>query len=452
MLRIKSFGAFGALYDNRRDVINPIGELSAYAETFGSDRQTYKAASQYPNGSLVIFNSVREISSTESEIVEVPEVVRLLALRIMEDLFNLSVTGQLVDDRDMLLQYLQSNYEGSIQAIDFGNIISDTRNYLPEYLYYEGTSASSPYAIRIWLADGAFRRQYDLYEHRVAEVYKNVDDFFGTGAEVQALVDAVDTRVVLLEVDAVARRQPPTTSVTEYFDWVNPANSAQKIPVPFTVVIYGEAGKNLDALKKTLADYLLANSKGGYTEEQWGKIFPDIFGATEFIFAPVWSHVAAPGDVLNRALYYPGNNPNFALTFLKALAQGKGYTEAHVGSKWNLVASTFNGVQLAVIGGPTNRDGVVQFADWWKDYIAVTTQSIDFDRMSDNTKAMVKALHTLLLTAETMTNQTDIPTGTMRAIRNGVLYITASVERCQLLVVAKQSALEKFPIFQGSGS
>ena len=448
MLRIKSFGAFGVFENNDPNVTSAIGELSVYSQTFASDVKKFKEAKLYPHSFLFNFSCLREISSTQVEKADLPEAVKLTTLQIMEDLVKLSLAGDLVDDKDALLTYLLNNYQGQIKNVEVGEIISAGGFYLPEYIYYEGFSTTSPYSHRLWMADGAFRRQYDLFEHRVVKIVNRLDDFFGTGAQVQALVDALDIREIQLLAATTANRQPPTEILTEYFDWVNPANAANKIPVPWTVVDYGEAGKNLDALKKSLADYILANSSFG--ESEWIKIFPDIFGATEFIIVPHWHHTAIPEDNLNGQLYYPGGKTTHLVEVIQKMTKGKNYTPAHIAAKNETFASVYKNVQLGIIGNPGNRDGVDMFSDQWNDYLAVTTQSIDFERMSDNTKVMVRALLTLLLTAETMTNQTDIPSGTMRATRDGILYITASVQRIQLVVVSKMSLLENFQPYRGA--
>ena len=210
----------------------------------------------------------------------------------------------------------------------------------------------------------------------------------------------------------------------------------------------GEAGKNLDALKNTLKEYILANSQ--YDEDAWNAIFPDIFGATEVIFVPNWPHWAIPVDTLNSGVYSAAGNWKALRDLAHQLVRGNDYTEEHIDNVLNIVASSYKCVQMAVVGGPRNRDGINQFADLWPDYLAVSTSSIDFDRMSDSTKQFARILNTLLLTAETMTSQTDIPSGTLRVIRDNVLYITASFNRIQLLVASAYSVTEKIPPYTGS--
>ena len=97
MYRFKGFGGFPPLANNERNVVNGFGELSVYGETYASDRGIFKDLAQ-PNSLLFSFLSIQELSATTYEEVPVPPSVSALILVIMEDLYNKSVVGELVND------------------------------------------------------------------------------------------------------------------------------------------------------------------------------------------------------------------------------------------------------------------------------------------------------------------------------------------------------------------
>ena len=328
-----------------------------------------------------------------------------------------------------------------------GTIRSDGNYWFPDDIYFEGTSQTNSYSARIWFSDDAFRRQYDEYEIRVVPPVANIDQFFGSATDVQVIADSLTLNAVMIRAQEIANGQPATFIHTEEFEWVDPLDPENRIVIPWTVVIYGGAGMNIDAIKRALAKWILENSQ--YPEDQWNKLFPDIFGSTEFVVIPVYSHVAIPQNQVNAGVYSATNNPNVLYKLANLLVKGVGYTEEYIGETLNVVQGNYKAVQLIIVGGYRNRDDMFQFGNRWPKYIPVGTNSLDFERMGADTMRMALLLNNMLRVAETMTAFSDIPIGYTRTVRDGVLYLTATIDRTLLIVASKQSVLEFLPEHTG---
>lgn len=448
MYRIKAFGEYNALSNNNPDKVNKLGELSLYSGTFATDRGIFSDPAK-PNSTLIVFSSLQEVSAVESVTVAVPPSVSSLILEMMENLIGKASAGDFGDAEAVVRDYIMTFWQGTVQNVVVNTMVTDGNRWLPSSIVFEGTSTTNPFQAQVWFSDDNFKNEYDLYLNRVAMPVTSLDSFFDSATAVQAiLTNQLDIASIMAKVSLVAAGQPYTDAITTFFDWVDPTNNSTRIGIPWTVVNYGEAGRNIDSIRADLAAYILANT--AYTEDQWTKLFPDIFGSNEFIFVPFYNHIAIPDDAVNSGVYSPGGNIEMQKAVAKTMIRGAGYDDAYMSANLNLVASVYKSIQLGVIGGYRNKDGVNQFGDRWKDYIAVGTNSIDFRRMSDKTQQFILTLNTMLAIAETMTAVSSVPRGYLRLVRNEILYVTATFDKVSLIVVSRNSLLEKYQAAQGT--
>jgi len=448
MYRLKAFGAFPPISNNSKDEVNRLGELTPYSESFALDRGIFKDTSR-PSSLLITFSSLNEISSVESVYADVPPGVSSLVLDMMETLFTRSVAGDFDDQEIPVKEFILSQWQGQVQNVIVNTMVSDGTLWLPSSIIFEGTSTTSPFQVQIWFSDQSFRNEYDLYTIKVVGPIDDIDRFFDDATTVQKIVSEEMTLMdQFSRANVIVGDKLPTIIEPTEFEWVDPTNAQRKIVVPWTCVIYGEAGRNIDAIRDAIGKWIIEHSK--YPESEWQKLFPDIFGSTEFIFIPTFNHIAIPDDAVNSGVYSPINNDAQRLVMAKKFIRGAGYTEAYINANINTMQSTYKSVQMSVIGGYRNRDGVNQIGDRFKDYIAVSTAGIDFKRMSDSTIKFAMALSKMLEIAETMTAISAVPRGYMRLIREGVLYVTATFERTSLIVVSRASVLELYQVSQGS--
>lgn len=74
----------------------------------------------------------------------------------------------------------------------------------------------------------------------------------------------------------------------------------------------------------------------------------------------------------------------------------------------------------------------------------------DFARMSEETQRMIEVVIDMFRVAETMTITSTIPRKYTRATRDGILYLTATFERTQLMVVSRTSVAALYKYTTGS--
>jgi hypothetical protein len=89
------------------------------------------------------------------------------------------------------------------------------------------------------------------------------------------------------------------------------------------------------------------------------------------------------------------------------------------------------------IGSQENRLAETTLTAQYPDYLAVSTTSADFDRMSTNTQGFCILLNSLLYAAESMTPTSDVPQGMLRVVRGGITYVSATYNDADYLVLTK---------------
>ncbi|MMZ69038.1 hypothetical protein D1872_317980 [compost metagenome] len=85
---------------------------------------------------------------------------------------------------------------------------------------------------------------------------------------------------------------------------------------------------------------------------------------------------------------------------------------------------------------------MISFVQRYYDYINVDATSLDFMRMNPETRRMVLALAEMLAVAESMTPDSALPVKFSRLIRDGVLYVAYTLDRFQLIVTSRYSAID----------
>lgn len=465
MYNIGGFLARSALANNNPRVVAPLGELSAYAMTFARDRRIYSTP-DYPSVVLFAFSSFQEISATERQNADVPSLVQTLAREIGQRLYALADAGDLSTDEEATTAILLNEFGDRIKSVVCGTMVNDGNRWMPSYIIYEGTSTTAPYTARFWFSDASFRQDFDEYEINVVPILDNIDDLlFSNLDEVTVIAAEQMSQVIMADKARLLQDGDPYTDLvaTEY-EWRQQGRPDQRLLLTISIIVYGEAGLNPDRRRKAIADWILEHSE--YNEDAWREVLPDVFSPTEFIFIPSWNRYSLPSGtiqdwsnggewpvgVLSAGTYQSGGNVKNQIDFAVDFAKGTGYTPEHIAAKLNMVVFVYKAIMVNIIGGYRNRDGVDEFLNRWKDYMAVGTGSPDFARMSEGTQEMIVLLVDMLRIAETMTITSTIPRNFMRLVRDGVLYLAADYERTQILVATRQSVSEVYQYTTGSAN
>ena len=178
----------------------------------------------------------------------------------------------------------------------------------------------------------------------------------------------------------------------------------------------------------------MANST--HTRAEWKVIFPSIFISTEFIITPHWDRYSIPNQTLLAGMYSPTVSPQQIIDY--ALITKGDYNETHVRSTVKSTVSTYKELTLSIVGNIENIDGLYTFNAKFPDYIAVSTTSPDFARMSLRTQQWTAVLNDLLFAAETVTPFSSLPEGMSRIYRNSIMFVGKTYDGVLYLVLAKR--------------
>ncbi len=454
----KGFLSFGAMVNNTNRQVAALGELSVYSQTFARDRELFSTGSGGSTDTAITAAIFSSASAADGD-VDVPVQYGELLAEIGAWVYTQANDGAFTSNPETFRQAVLAEFESKLYQLSVGAIVQQGTIFLPEsmtfYLNANAVVTTGPVPaylersrIKLWLSDAAFKSQYDEFSYEFIAPVDVLDDLFKTRDQVEAAVARRTQSELMLKIQTLADGDPYTVLKSENFDKHDPDDISYRLPTNWTFLIYGAAGDNIDAIKEKLIEWILDNST--HTREEWAEIYPDIFTSTEFILAPFWTSYAIPNQTLEQGVYSPTATLNHARAVARATAVGTKYTAAHVDSVASYVATTYKSLAMVVTGGPENRDGINRFYAQFKDYIAVNTTSIDFDRMQKTTQDWVAMMYALLKVAEEMTEFSDIPAGMTRLRRtdasgNSVLYVVKSYRNVQYLVVSKLSMNKYFP-------
>jgi len=333
---------------------------------------------------------------------------------------------------------LINRFGDQLELKSSGPMVRDGSLWCPEYIdiALTGTNVEEN-QVKVWFASDAFLNQFDDYEILVVPPLEPVDTFHDTYANVKAKVALIKWPDILERVEAKKNGRPETKIRADAFDWVDKNNRTLKVSTDWTTIIYGAAGDNIDNVKNAIVDYIMANTV--HTREEWAVIFPDLFTATEFIITPMWNNYSVPNSGVQAGRYSSITEINDAIATVLKTVKGTGYTQAHIQSVLAILGYTYKGINLAVVGGPDNRDGVNKIKAQFKDYMGIASTHGDYLLMSPTTRGWLDMLARMMIIAETMTPDTSVPQGFTRMAREGVYYVVRTYEKVQYLVVTKYS-------------
>jgi hypothetical protein len=427
---LKGFVTHSMMANNTPGIVAQIGEISTQSMTYAREKGLYRSDGA-PNLTLVSF-----LSKQDGNVVTVGNDLADHTLLIAKYIYDKAINSTVTLYADQLLSDLFDTFDAVAGDFECGEIVDDGQYMAPEWLSWTNKSITDlgENTIKIWFADESFRSQYDEFEIVVIPPIDNLDNFFKSSSEVRALVTAFSPSQVMDRVNAVKGIFPETAIRAETFNYIDPFNSANKIPVTWHLLVYGLAGNNSDSISDALQDYILANTT--HPRADWLALFPDIFRRTEFTIVPLWDQYGIPNRVIEAGIYSPLVNLKRVQTLFKQLVVN--YPGTHIDENLDIMSHPYKSLQLMIVGGPENRENWFQISQVYKDYINVSSTSLDFNRMTQPTKDWALMLLDLLLAAEKMTEYSSVPPGMSRVIRGSNVFISKSIGNIMYLVLAKK--------------
>lgn len=432
MFALKAFASHSLFINNTPGVISAVGEISTKSLTYAREKGSYKSINS-AEIELTTFTSMLNGLQFQLTTDIVDEIIN-----IVKYIYNKAITIQGVVYRDEILQYLLTTYAATSFNFDSGNVVDNGRYFVPEWISWESKNTGNIGAgnvIKIWLSDPSFQLQYDDYEIVVVPPIVPLDNFFLPASMVNTQVNAVNMSAMINNIQIAKNNYPETIIRSESFNYIDPYNSLNTFPTVWNLLIYGEAGNNIDIIQNTLINYILANSTK--LKADWTILLPDLFKRTEFSIVPDWTRWGIPNRALVTGIYSPITNLTNSLTLLNNTV--KNYPTAHINANASVLPQAYKSLSLLIVGSPDNKNNAFKISDIFSDYINVPTSSADFNRMSTITQAWVTMIATMIVTAENMNPFSSVPSGMSKVTRNGILYLVSNYNNIDYLVAAKMS-------------
>lgn len=428
MYILKGFGQHDLLANNTVGVINKIGELSPRSRTYSREKGSYV------DNSAAHINLVSFQSATDGNLVPVPAVFSTQALGVLNWIYTRVLAGGQMAADD-ITNGLLAEYQATASDFQSGVMVTDGRYWAPEWISWKMKDQGEN-SIRIWLSDPSFQAKYDEFAIYVVPPMTRLDDFFALGTAVENTINSRSFSETVALVQAVRNTYPETILRAETYNYVDPFNSSHLVPTNWTVLIYGAMGNNIDSIKDALIKYILTNST--HTREEWAAILPDLFKRSEFTIVPMWTQYAIPNREVEAGVYSPIAHITNTLQLIASVASS--YPGSHINAAATVMGHPYKSLAVIAVGSPENRNQFYKLSDVFPDWIAVSSTSTDFNRMSEPTREWAEILDALIQVAESMTEFSDIfDTTITRLVRNNVLYAVKSYQNIQYLVVAKAS-------------
>lgn len=406
-----------------------LGELSTYCQTYSTEIGSYKR-NEYRDVGLASIDSRRD-----GALVEVGVDYYSLCLQMSQWMYDRTVAGLITLDPAALMQALTAEFGDLVEIKDVGKIVTYKHYNLPSRINISFKGAGEENDLYLWYANDYFEIEYPRHETKVILPHTPIDDLIGSRESAMAILAAINEETHNLEVQKTIGDQPQTVLFTKMFNWTDKDNDEITRPAPFSCIIHGIAGNNIDIIKDAIREEILKNSEHG--EAEWAKVFPELFTPTEFYLVPLWDRYSLPNQVLSTGTYSPTVPQADILAY--ANKYFKGYAVDHIAANCCLSGSIFKSALFVSCGHPRNYKAETRFDLEWPKYCAVPTSSPEFNNLPPKTQKFVMKMVELFKAAEEATENSIVPTGMTRVLRDGVNYLTVSLDNIQYICPIKKN-------------
>lgn len=431
---LKGFVSIDALATNMPNVTAPLGEISAYALTYATDRGIYTPVARKE----LRVHAFKSNSQTQGDIL-IPEEIRTVMFDVLLWLYDQRIATTTPVSADVLRVQMLDTFDESIESVSVGTVIQNTgvtEHWFPESIVFSVKGFTLTNTVTLWLSDQRFRQQYSDYEMVCVGALPALDTFFTTNTQVALDVAAQNIQVLSSRIEVARNNKPETIRLFPTYPFVG-LEQPTSIPTTWPVLIYGQAGNSIDLIKQRLREFILANSTHSLAD--WQRIIPDLFLSTEFQIFPTWTQIALGFQQLSAGVYRSSVNPNQSALQVKAI--NPGMTTAFINQHMEMMATSYRGIQLAVIGSGDNPNEAFKLSGLYPDIASVSTTSADFDRLSIKTQNFLRALYGALRIAEDTALLSGALTQYGLVTRDGKQYVSFSADGADYVVLTKASAL-----------
>ena len=437
MIVIKGFVENDKYLSNNYRTIAPFGEFSVNSKTYSKNLYMYKNTIN----SDLTFTSCSVFDDANGN---VETTINSLVLKqidiISEFIYHEATTKQTTRDEVVLFKTIMDNFGHIIRFVKIGNIINNVYIFIPEFLEWETIINNKTYLIRIWFTNNSFSEQYDDFEITVIPPIERLDDFFLPEALLKKKVEVENDTSQMEKVQLARELFPETMLKAEMYDFHSKNTQEVMFSTTWHVLIYGIAGNDIDKIKEAICSYILNNST--HTRDEWVKILPELFKHNEFVIIPRWDLYAIPDRVVTAGVHsalLSTYESGFLVTEWLQNATHVKYPALHLSRNLQTFTHPYKNLGILVIGNPENKQNIFKLSDFIPDYISVSSTSIDFNRMSNDTMNISKVISELIILSETTRRYTSLPNKVSRVIRDGKMYLVKKVNGFNMLVACKNN-------------
>lgn len=443
MYTLNAFVSIPELANNVPGKVAKAGELSPKARTYSREKRNFIDKNNYPGIELVTFAILDETSTT----VQSPDdKVINKALAVSYFLYTQYSKSAIPLKKSVkTLENGVATEFSDIRNVQINSIIDTetTGKRLVDRITFDYlVNTTEEWKITLYFSDEEFRKHYPLYEIVVIPPVGDIHRLLQSPADTLDAVNSVTIEYFINRTNAITSIDPDTALQTYTTRWHDPAGSDTTMDIRWTLVIYGGAGNDLDAIKDAIREYIATNS----TSQEWPTVFPDLYSENEFLVMPLWGMLSTDTNGFDDGLYssiatlkeldYQSNRllPNS----YKAGKNANEFKEENLG----IWASSYRAMQIMTIGNPNNKKSISDMRREFPDYMAVSTDKPDFSRMSLKTQDFVLKLLEALEVARSYTLNVSLPVHYTKAVKGNREYIGFEYEGYTYYVLTRMGYLK----------
>lgn len=429
---VHSFVNVIPLINNTPGQVSPIGELSPNSASFSRELGNY-SSSQFKDVKLITFKS-----ENDEVQMALPLGMRNMLLEMAQWIYDTSKDGSYTSDNSDFKQLFNVQY-GFAEIEEVGRMEKVGDVWYPTYIVFSAEGD----LVSLWLSDQEFDKEYPEYELFPIMPLDDLDKLHETRANVFNTLDNISLTDIFNRIDVVRNEVPFTHQYPLEVDWVDKNDPDVTHKITFTALIYGNAGKNIDLIKNSLVDYILANSE--YPRSEWEKILPELFLPNEFYITPMWNEIAVENLQSIFGIYSPV--ADMELMFKYAASTFHGLDLDFVYNNLEHCAFTFKSIGLVAVGNDKNQTGIVRFREQVPELSSVSTLDAYYDRLSPYTRGFMQNLTNALYYAERWDGDSyvNLPNDFSTVERGENTYIVFNYEKVNYMISVRANVIYEAP-------
>lgn len=439
MNEFQGFVSIPALADNTPKSIGRFGELSTYASTFSREKRNF-VRDTAPDVEVISFlirdELLQVVSPTTNFVTQIVELSQFI--------YNLYKQSNIPtnSNKNAFLNTVRQQYP-QFTNITVGELVAGTSpsKNMPDFIQFEGKDGTKDYKVKLWFSDSRFRIQYKDYSIIVIPPVQDIDDL-NTGVEsIGNVLSQYRSGQIVSRIQNITQEYPQTSLQNVTLKWHDPGNANNTRDTDWSLVIYGQAGIDSDAIKNAIRDYISGNT----ANNNWGTIYPELYSENEFIFIPFWDNMAFPDNAMDTGIYSSlltyGNILSKFTKNIPIAYSGVNNLVTYLGNNLIVSSTVYRNLMFGVVGNPNNEGSVFSLRDKYLDYMAVPTlpNHTDFSRMSKTTQEFVLKMNRGFEIARMLSPADNIPDGYGRVVRSEKHYVTFDIHGHTFLILTKNS-------------